>query len=71
MPKYITNQGESYMVLITKQEMEYLKEHGARWEKELHRTYSKHHKYYLTEVPRYLVMLDEYRKDHTLFTSER
>lgn len=51
--------------------MEYLKEHGARWEKELHRTYSKHHKYYLTEVPRYLVMLDEYRKDHTLFTSER
>ena len=58
------------MVLINKQEMEYLKKHGARWEKELHRTYSKNHKYYLTEVPKYLAMLDEFRKTHTLFTRE-
>lgn len=37
------------IVLITKSEMEYLVSKGYRWQDDIHRTYSRHHKYYATE----------------------
>lgn len=37
------------IVLITKSEMEYLVSKGYRWQTDIHRTYSRHHKYYATE----------------------
>lgn len=39
-----------FIVLITKSEMEYLVSKGYRWKKDIHRTYSRYHKYYATEL---------------------
>lgn len=49
------------MILITKDEKNHLVENGARWEKDIHRTYSKHPKYYITESDKMIKALNKYR----------
>lgn len=58
------------MVQINKDEMKYLAKHGARWQKELHRTYSHQHHYYLTEDPRWMKMLKKYREGQIIYSRE-
>lgn len=53
------------IVIITKKEMEYLQSKGLtfdRYEGDLHTTHSKYHKYYMTETPRNMRLLQDYRE---------
>lgn len=50
------------MVKITANEKDYLISKGCKWGEEVHRTFSNKKTYYLTESPRLLKMLDNYRK---------
>ncbi len=56
------------MVQITKDERDYLEKNGARWQKDLHKTYSKHPKYYVTTSPKMEKLLMAYRDSHTTYT---
>ena len=49
------------MLLITRKEKDYLESQGLKWEKDLHKTYSGHAKYYLTESIENLAMLQNYQ----------
>lgn len=50
------------MINITKNECKYLESKGAKWQQDLHRTYSSGHKLYVTESPRMKKLLNDYRK---------
>ena len=58
------------MIQINKDEMKYLMKRGARWQKELHRTYSHHHHYYLTEDPKWMKMLKKFREGQIVYSRE-
>lgn len=50
------------MINISRRERDVLeKEHGLRFNKDIHGTYSKHRKYYLVETNRNLALLDKIR----------
>ena len=54
------------MILITQNEAMYLAKKGCKWQTDLHHTYSGHKKYYMTESPRLMKMLNTYRDKHTV-----
>lgn len=51
------------LVLITKNEADYLRPLVGHWN--IHKTYSHHPKYYLTESPKAINLLNDYRNTHT------
>lgn len=56
---------------ITRREKDYLEQEcGAKWRKHLHRTYSKHPKYYVTEDNWLLKKLDAFRKKNIIATKK-
>jgi len=52
---------EKFLVKISKQEKEKLLEMGCRWHKDLHKTYSHHPSYFLTESPKNMAKLNKIR----------
>jgi hypothetical protein len=50
------------MVLINKKEMEYLRDCGFRFHKDIMKTYTRNCKYYACESPKVLKALAEYRQ---------
>jgi len=53
------------MIKITKEEARWLEKNGARWHSTLFHTYSKNKHYYMTENPRLLEKLEQYRNNMT------
>lgn len=53
---------ENILIQITKREKDYLVSKGFQFGHDLHRTYSKHKKYYATEEPKLMKILNNYRK---------
>ncbi len=56
------------LILISKKEMEYLLQHGARWGKDLHHTYGHNKTYYCTENPKLLSVIKKYRESNIVMT---
>lgn len=50
------------MIKIDKKEVEWLISRGAKWGEDIHRTYSKHKTYYLTESKLNMKLLKELRR---------
>lgn len=59
------------MIIISKNERNYLEKHGCKFGKDIHRTYSKHHKYYMVESARNLKLLKEYADKSIIKTVTR
>lgn len=51
------------MVRITKQQRDYLENHGCTFPEDLHRTYSKHKTWYATENKKVLSLLRKYMEE--------
>ena len=48
--------------------MEYLKDNGAKWGKDLHHTYGHNKTYYCTENPKMLSLVRKYRESKIIDT---
>lgn len=53
----------NYMIAVTKQERDYLEKNGCVWEEDLHRSHSKHKKYYATENKKVKALLWKYENE--------
>lgn len=49
------------MIKISKEEKEILLEQGCKWHSDIHKTYSGHPTYYLTESPKNLAKINKIR----------
>lgn len=58
------------MINITKAEMEYMQTKGCKFGEQLHHSWSRHHKYYLTEAPKLLNTLNNYRRKRLVESHE-
>lgn len=59
------------LININKRECAYLESKGAKWQQDLHRTYSSGHKLYITESPRMKKLLNDYRTSITINPEKR
>lgn len=59
------------MIVISKDERNYLESKGLRMGKDMFRSHSKHPKYYLVEAPKAVRILYGYRKDSVVESVEQ
>ena len=59
------------MIKINEKERDYLLGKGFKFGDDLHRTFSHHKHYYVTERPKLLNILNSYRKSVTIVIDEK